>query len=138
MGDRTIYVTGFDHERLSNLLNGARSWDKKDKDYLTRLEEELEWAQVVSPQEIPGDVVTMNSQARVRDLGSSEEMIVTLVFPTEADYERGRLSILAPIGTALLGYQAGDTVEWEVPAGVRRLKIEQVLYQPEAAGDYHL
>jgi regulator of nucleoside diphosphate kinase len=138
MGDRTIYVTGFDHERLSNLLNGARSWDKKDKDYLTRLEEELEWAQVVSPQEIPGDVVTMNSQARVRDLDSSEEMIVTLVFPTEADYERGRLSILAPIGTALLGYQAGDTVEWEVPAGVRRLKIEQVLYQPEAAGDYHL
>jgi regulator of nucleoside diphosphate kinase len=138
MEKRTIYITDFDHNRLSNLLNGAGSWNKKDKNYLTRLEEELEWAQVVSPKEIPGDVVTMNSQARVRDLDSSEEMIVTLVFPTEADYERGRLSILAPIGTALLGYRAGDTVEWEVPAGVRRLKIEQVLYQPEAAGDYHL
>lgn len=138
MGERTIYVTEFDLRRLNSLLNGARSWNKKDRDYLTRLEEELERAQVISPQDVPGDVVTMNSQARIRDLDSNEEMVFTLVFPAEADYVRGRLSILAPIGTALLGYRAGDTVEWEVPAGVRRLKIEQVLYQPEAAGDYHL
>ncbi len=84
------------------------------------------------------DVVTMNSQARVRDLNSNEEMVFTLVFPAEVDYVRGRLSVIAPIGTALLGYRAGDTVEWKVPAGIRRLKIEQVLYQPEAAGDHHL
>jgi regulator of nucleoside diphosphate kinase len=138
MGERTIYVTEFDLQRLSNLLNGTRSWNEKDRGYLTRLEEELEWAQVVPPQEIPGDVVTMNSQARVKDLDSNQEMVFTLVFPAEADYERGKLSVLAPIGTALLGYRAGDAVEWEVPGGVRRLKIEQVLYQPEAAGDYHL
>ena len=111
---------------------------EKNRDYLIKLEEELEWAQIVAPQEILGDVVTMNSQARVKDLDSNEEMVFTLVFPAEADYERGRLSVLAPIGTALLGYRAGDTVEWEVPGGVRRLKIEQVLYQPEAAGNYHL
>jgi regulator of nucleoside diphosphate kinase len=138
MGERTIYVTEFDLQRLSNLLNGTRSWNEKDRGYLTRLEEELEWAQVVPPQEIPGDVVTMNSKARVKDLDSNQEMVFTLVFPAEADYERGKLSVLAPIGTALLGYRAGDAVEWEVPGGVRRLKIEQVLYQPEAAGDYHL
>jgi len=138
MGERTIYVTEFDQKRLGNLLSGARSLNEKDRVCLTRLEQELEWAQVVSPQEIPGDVVTMNSQARIRDLNSNEEMVFTVVFPTEADYERGRLSVIAPIGTALLGYRAGDIVEWEVPGGVRRLKIEQVLYQPEAAGDYHL
>jgi regulator of nucleoside diphosphate kinase len=138
MGERTIYVTEFDQERLSSLLDGTRSWNNKDRDYLTRLEQELEWAQMVPPRDIPNDVVTMNSQARIRDLDSDEEMVFTLVFPVEADYERGRLSVLAPIGTALLGYRAGDTVEWEVPGGVRRLKIEQVLYQPEAAGDYHL
>ena len=138
MRERAIYVTEFDLKRLSNLLNGTRSWNKKDRDYLIKLEEELEWAQIVAPQEILGDVVTMNSQARVKDLDSNEEMVFTLVFPAEADYERGRLSVLAPIGTALLGYRAGDTVEWEVPGGVRRLKIEQVLYQPEAARDYHL
>jgi regulator of nucleoside diphosphate kinase len=138
MRERTIYVTEFDQKRLGDLLNGAQSWNKKDQDYLSKLEEELEWALVVPPRDIPGDVVTMNSQARIRDLDSNEEMIFTLVFPAEADYERGRLSILAPIGTALLGYRTGDTVEWAVPSGVRRLKIEQVLYQPEAAGDYHL
>lgn len=138
MEERTIYVTEFDLKRLSSLLNRAQSWSKKDKDYLTKLEQELEWAQVVSPQDIPGDVVTMNSQARIRDMDSNEEMTFTLVFPAEADYERGRLSVIAPVGTALLGYRAGETVEWEVPGGVRRLKIEQVLYQPEAAGDYHL
>lgn len=138
MGERTIYVTEFDLKRLSGLLGCAQSWGNKDRDCLVKLEEELEWAQVVSPQEIPGDVVTMNSRARIRDLKSNEEMVFTLVFPAEADYERGRLSVLAPIGMALLGYRAGETVEWKVPAGVRRLKIEQVLYQPEAAGDYHL
>ncbi len=138
MGESTIYVTEFDLKRLSSMLNGARAWDKKDRGYLTKLEDELERAQVVSPQAIPSDVVTMNSRSRVRDLDSNAEMIFTLVFPAEADYERGRLSILAPIGTALLGYRAGEAVEWEVPGGVRRLKVEQVLYQPEAAGDYHL
>ena len=138
MGERTIYVTEFDQERLSSLLDGTRSWKNKDRDYLTRLEQELEWAQIVPPRDIPNDVVTMNSQARIRDLDSDEVMVITLVFPVEADYERGRLSVIAPIGTALLGYRAGDSVEWAVPGGVRRLKIEQILYQPEAAGDYHL
>ena len=138
MEERTIYVTESDLKRLGSLLNSAWPRNKKDMDYLTKLEEELERAQVVSPQAIPGDVVTMNSQARIRDLDSNEEMVFTLVFPAEADYVRGRLSVLAPIGTALLGYRAGDTIEWEVPSGIRRLKIEQVLYQPEAAGDFHL
>jgi len=138
MGERTIYVTEFDLKRLSGLLDCPQSWGNKDRDYFARLGEELEMAQVISPQEIPDDVVTMHSQARVRDLKSNEEMVFTLVFPAEADYERGRLSVLAPIGMALLGYRAGETVEWKVPSGVRRLKIEQVLYQPEAAGDYHL
>ena len=138
MGERTIYVTEFDQQRLGRLLNSVWSWNKKDRNSLTRLEEELEGAQIVSPRDIPGDVVTMNSQARIRDLDSNEEMVFTLVFPSEADYERGRLSVLAPIGTALLGYRAGEVVEWEVPGGNRRLKIEQVLYQPEAAGDYYL
>jgi regulator of nucleoside diphosphate kinase len=65
-------------------------------------------------------------------------MVLRLVFPSEADFDRGRVSILAPIGTALIGYRVGDTVEWKVPSGRRRLRIEEVLYQPEAAGDFHL
>jgi regulator of nucleoside diphosphate kinase len=80
----------------------------------------------------------MNSQVRVKDMDSKTEMVFTLVFPAEADYEQGRLSVLAPVGTALLGYRAGEIVEWKVPGGVRKLRIEQILYQPEAAGDYDL
>lgn len=138
MKERAICVTEFDQKRLSKLLVGAWSWNKKDMGHLARLEEELDRAQIVAPEEIPSDVVTMNSQVRVKDLDTKERMEFTLVFPAEANFERGRISILAPIGTALLGYRAGETVEWKVPGGVRRLKIERVLYQPEAAGDYHL
>lgn len=79
----------------------------------------------------------MNSRLRVRDVDSGRDLTLTIVFPSDADLEQGKISIVAPIGTALLGYRVGDTVEWRVPAGVRRLKIEEILYQPEAAGHYH-
>jgi len=138
MKERAIYMTEFDMERIQKLVDGTRAWSKKDREFLQNLEEELDRATVVSPQEVPADVVTMNSQVRVQDLDTKKEMVLRLVFPSDADYESGRVSVLAPIGTALLGYRAGDTVEWKVPSGVRRLKIESVLYQPEAAGDYHL
>ena len=138
MRERAIYITNFDMERLRKLLEGARLWSQRDRGNLDKLEEELDRAILVASEDVPGDVVTMNSQISVRDLDSKKEMTLRLVFPSDADYEQGRISILAPIGTALIGYRAGDTVEWRVPAGVKRLKIIAVLYQPEAAGDYHL
>jgi regulator of nucleoside diphosphate kinase len=138
MKQRAIFITDFDMERLQKLLEGTKKWSQRDRGYLEKLEEELDRAIVVPSKDVPGDVVTMNARVRVRDLDSGKETILRLVFPADADYEQGRVSILAPIGTALIGYRAGDTVEWEVPAGVRRLKIAEVLYQPEAAGDYHL
>jgi regulator of nucleoside diphosphate kinase len=61
-----------------------------------------------------------------------------LVFPENADLKQGKVSILAPIGTAMLGYEVGDIFEWDVPAGKRRLKVKRIIYQPEASGDYHL
>jgi regulator of nucleoside diphosphate kinase len=74
----------------------------------------------------------------VRDLDSGKVITFTLVFPSDADVEQDKISVLAPLGTAVLGYRLGDTFEWRMPGRVRRLKLEQVLYQPEAAGDYHL
>lgn len=138
MQKREIYVTEFDLRRLSELFAGIRLWNERDREYPINLEEELEQANVVSSRDIPADVVTMNSQVRIRDLDAGKEMALTLVFPADADYEQGKLSILAPMGTALLGYRAGDTIEWQAPAGLRKLRVEQILYQPEAAGDYHL
>jgi regulator of nucleoside diphosphate kinase len=78
----------------------------------------------------------MNSEVYLRNLNTKEEIIYRLVFPEHADANQGWISILAPIGTALLGYRVGDVIEWKVPAGIARLKVEKILYQPEAAGDY--
>jgi len=136
--ERRLFITDTDRDRLEKLLLGTRQWSSRDKAHLQALEEELDKAHTVESREIPGDVVTMRSQVRVRDMKSGAEMDISVVFPSEADSEQGKISVLAPIGTALLGYRVGDVVEWKVPGGLRRLKVERILYQPEAAGHYHL
>lgn len=134
MRERKIHITDFDMQRLQKLLEGSHNWSQRDREYLEDLEAELERAVLISSRKVPPDIVTMNSQIRVRDLDTDKEMTIQLVFPSEADYEQGKISVMAPIGTALIGYGVGDVVEWKVPAGMRRLRIEEVIYQPEPAG----
>jgi len=138
MANRIIYITDNDMRRLRELIIVAREFGKEDEMYLQELENELNRGKVVKPQDIPPNVITMNSEVYLRDLNTKEEITYRLVFPYRADASKGRVSILAPIGTALLGYSVGDTIEWKVPAGIAKLKVEKILYQPEAAGDYHL
>lgn len=140
MGKQTyIYITKPDHERLTKLIEIAREREgDTNRKYLDRLEEELERAEVVQQKDIPEDVITMRSTVRLKDLDTSEEMTYQLMFPTEANFDEGKISVLAPIGTAMIGYRRGDVIEWEVPSGVRRLRVEEVLYQPESKGEYHL
>jgi regulator of nucleoside diphosphate kinase len=104
---------------------------------LDQLEEELGRAELVNPKEIPADVITMRSKVRLKDLKSGKTVMYSLVFPSEANSNEGHISVLAPIGTALLGNRSGDVVESRVPSGLRRLKVKEILYQPEAAGNYH-
>jgi regulator of nucleoside diphosphate kinase len=131
----TIYITEFDYNRLSGLIDRARERNGDDREYLNKLETELDRAEIVDPKEIRADVVTMRSKVRLKDLVSGESNTYSLVFPTEANFAEGKISVLAPIGTAILGYKRGDTIEWPVPSGLRKLKIEEILYQPEASGD---
>ena len=138
MADTQLYLTRADYQRLNDVLRASLLDRREDLGDLTRLQEEIKRAKIVEPSEIPGDIVTMNSRVRLRDLDSGEQMQVSLVYPAAADAAANKISILAPIGTAILGYRTGDKVEWEVPAGVRRLKIDDVLYQPEASGDFSL
>ena len=133
-----IYITEPDYERLSGLIETTRERNGVDKEYLNKLEAELDRAEIVDQKRIPGDVITMRSKIRLKDLVSGEANTYSLVFPTEANFSEGKISILAPIGTAILGYKQGDTIEWPVPSGVRRLRIEEVLYQAEAEGNYEL
>ena len=137
MKQRVIYATKIDHDRLSQLIKEGTG-SEKDLPHLLELRSELERAKVIDPQDIPADVVTMNSRVRLRDLEEDDEVIYTLVCPKDADVDEGKISVLAPIGTAILGYRTGATISWKVPAGVRKLRIEEILYQPEAAGDFHL
>lgn len=140
MEHRDIYITEYDLNRLMELLEVGLMFrgGTKESQHLDSLKEELNRAHIVQPTDIPSDVVTMNSRVRLRDMRKEDELVYTLVFPRDADTVKGRISILAPVGTAILGYRVGDIVEWQVPAGKRNFKIEEVLYQPEAAGDYHL
>jgi regulator of nucleoside diphosphate kinase len=133
-----IYITEFDSRRLRELINVAAEFgDKRTLQYLDELSDELDQADLVRPEEIPNDVITMNSTFRLQDLDNGEEAVYSLVFPADADSLRGKISVLAPIGTAVLGYRVGDTVEWDVPAGLKRLTVKEIVYQPEAAGDFH-
>jgi regulator of nucleoside diphosphate kinase len=134
----TISITQFDSQRLNHLLARIPREQNPDRDDLRDLEWEIARAEVIQPKQAPGDLVTMNSKVRLTDLSTGESLVYTLVFPHEADYKEGRISILAPLGTALLGFRVGDVVEWRMPAGTRALRIEELLYQPEAAGDFHL
>jgi regulator of nucleoside diphosphate kinase len=135
---RAIYITEVDLERLRELVGVARSCAGLDQESLKGLETELEHASIVPAESAAPDVITMHSQFRVRDLGTGEEMVFTLVYPRGANLEQGKISVMSPLGTALLGCRAGDVLDWRLPDGVRRLQIAEVEYQPEAAGHFHL
>ena len=136
MSERRIVVTESDLERLSRLL---RAQPPRNAPACDALEDELARADVVAPDEVAADVVTMNSRARFVDEDLGEELEMTLVYPRDADVARGRVSVLAPVGAALLGLAVGQSIAWPLPhGGTRRLRVSAVVYQPEAAGDLHL
>jgi len=134
MNTPDLLVSRLDCERIEALLEqplaaGARA---------SALRDELARAQIVEPQAMPADVVTMNSTALFRDEESGEEREMTLVYPRDAHGEADRVSILAPVGTALLGLRIGQTIDWPLPGGRQaRLQVLAIRYQPEAAGEYH-
>lgn len=132
MRDHPIFVAENDALRLRELL-AARSSAIRDQDHLAGLAAELERALILEPERVPSDVITMHAHATVLDLTSGERRELTLVFPWQANVSAGRISVLAPLGTALLGYRVGDEVEWAMPGGLRRLRIEKVS-QPARRG----
>jgi regulator of nucleoside diphosphate kinase len=134
MTSRQIIVTAEDFEQLEALLKSRVARVVNGPDRLDELQSELRRAQIIPQDDVPSDVVTMNSTVSLRDLGTNEVEIYTLVFPECADIANNKLSVLAPIGTAVLGYRVGDEFRWRVPAGWRKLKIEQVIFQPARDG----
>lgn len=130
--EQRLYLTHTDLERLESLLDTLAPSQNT-----LRLEEELARAVVVESKDIPPDVVTMNSRVRVFDENEGRELVLTLVYPSLADADAGRISVLAPVGSALLGLSVGQSIDWPMPEGrTKTLQILEILYQPEASGDF--
>ena len=128
-----LLITDQDYERLALLVQHSETKSS------AALEEELARAKVVPQKEIPKDVVTMNSKIKFLDLDSKKESEITLVYPKDADVTKSQVSILAPVGIALIGLRKGQTIDWPMPNGQsRKLQVTGILYQPESAGDWDL
>src|SRR5688572_13174101 len=127
MRTTSITISSADYGGLLTLVDSARLDRRVPAESLDLLERELFRAAIVDSSELPADVVAMNSTVWFRDLNSDEIEKYMLVYPAEADVVRDRISVLAPIGTALLGYRTGDVVQWRVPSGKRRFEIIDVV-----------
>jgi regulator of nucleoside diphosphate kinase len=138
MARRKIIITKNDYERLETLLDSEFAKAIRPHEHLDDLRKELDRAEIVRSEDVPPRIVTMNSRVVLRDLDTEEIETYTLVFPDAADIVKDRLSVLAPVGTAILGERVDDLVRWRVPQGWRRLKVERVVYQPEREGTYHV
>ena len=112
MSERTIFIMDADLGKLRNLIAETPRVELQHSEYMENLENELSRAVIAAPNNIPTDVITINSRAALLDLDTKEQMVVTLVCPDEANIHEEKISVLASIGTTMIGYQAGDTFKW--------------------------
>lgn len=130
-----VVISSTDADRLEKILESVADNALPNK---AALESELARADIVDSEDIPSTVVSMNSTVKFRVASSQEEFTLTLVYPRDVDSSGNTISILAPVGSALLGLSTGDEIEWPSPGGgVIKVHIEDVLYQPERSGEYH-
>lgn len=127
MNTPAIHISTDDHAKLRLLVS---SLSTTSSPAIEKLRQELNRAVVLDAATLPKDIVTLNSHVEFEDVATGEVEAYTLTMPERADVEQKRLSILAPIGTALIGFRQGDEVSWSTPGGVRQLKIRQVT-QPD-------
>ncbi|SFU69256.1 nucleoside diphosphate kinase regulator [Halomonas korlensis] len=131
----TIIINRLDADRLQRLIDEA---DDKDQAVARSLEEELARGEVIDPEQIPADVVSMCSQVQFTDLERDRQIIRTLVYPHALATTEDGISVMAPVGAALLGLRIGDTIDWPLPGGREvRLRIDAILWQPEREGQFH-
>ncbi len=125
-----LIITKTDLERLQPVL------DQHDTPASDSLASELHRAVIVESRAVPPDVVTMNSDVVYEDLATGVRRHVKVVYPKDSDASRGHVSVLAPIGSALLGLRVDQTIDWQVPSGTKRIRVLEIRYQPEASGDF--
>jgi regulator of nucleoside diphosphate kinase len=133
-----IILSRVDFARIKKSIYEARQNKTVSAAELDRLTNEIDGARIVEPNEIPSDVVTMNSIVSISFPKAKKNVEFQIVYPGEASLKDNKISILSPVATALIGYKEGDEIEWIVPAGLTTIKISKIIYQPEAAGEFDL
>lgn len=135
---RNIIITDYDYVRLGNLIGSIKKAKNEEISNLTILCEEIARAERVNPKEIEPDFVTMNSLVEIIDLDNGKVMTVRLVYPKDADFRKGNISILSLLGSALLGYRVGSIIRFDAPLGEKKIRIKSIIYQPEANGVFDI
>ena len=135
---KKIILNRLDYLRIKKRIEDAQKLRSIAESEAESLLNELESASIMEPGDIPPDVVTMNSVVRISFSGTDKRVQFQIVYPDQANFKENKISIFSPIATALIGYRIGDEIEWVVPGGLTKIKIEDIIYQPEAAGDFHL
>ena len=135
---KEIIMNSLDTTRIRERIRQVKAGNAYSANDIERLIYELNRAKIMEPKQIPGDVITMHSIVKVKYIDNHKDFTLQLVYPEEANIKENKISIFAPIGIALLGYKKGDIISWRTPGGNVKIKIEDIIYQPEAAGDFQL
>lgn len=135
---KNLIVNRLDYARIKKCINDAKQFKSINSTEAESLLKELDSAKIVEPEAIPSNVVTMNSIVKLSFLNNNKQAQFQIVYPDQADLKENKISIFSPIATALIGYKVADEIEWIVPAGLTKIRIDEIMYQPEAAGDFNL
>lgn len=138
MNRDNIIISRLDFQRINRCIVEAKDQRSINEFEIQRLIYELSRAKIVDPREIPDNLITMNSEVEISFSGNNQTLKLKIVYPEEADFKNGKISIFSPIANALLGHKLGDSIEWIVPAGGTSFTVDKILYQPEASGHYNI
>ena len=130
-----IIVTRLDYTRLNSMILNLLDDRKSDIRELNFLNIEIKNAKIIEPKKVSPDYVTMNSVIEVRFSDTAEAKSLRLVYPKEANINAGNISVLSPLGCALLGNKTSQTISFKAPSGLKTVTIDKIIYQPEANGE---
>ena len=135
---KMLIINRLDYARIKKCISDAKQFNSISKAEADKLNNELDSAEIVEPDAIPSNVVTMNSIVKLSFLNNNKQVQFQIVYPDQGNLKENKISIFSPIATALIGYKVGDEIEWIVPAGLTNIRIDEIIYQPDAAGDFTL
>jgi regulator of nucleoside diphosphate kinase len=133
-----IIMNKLDYARILKSIQDGKNRKTINAKEAENLLNELHAAKIVEPYEVPANIVTMNSIVRIKFLKTGKEIKFQIVYPDLANMKENKISIFSPVATALIGYKVSDEIDWMVPSGMTKIRIEEIVYQPEAEGNYEL